>query len=431
MFAQRSAQRRPIGPLPQLTAPRHRSRARARGLSATAFVAATTRPQMWLTPHPANRTVSFDCHLGSTMTASFVARFRSLPVVTSFHRENRLAQQIAPVAPTVGPGGTVVRAGGATARFGATVVSVALARLVVKRSIREGGVNQEHVRRLMRLGGRGPPILVHETTGVVIDGVHRVAAARMLGLLRVDASLFSGGPDAALIEFVRRNVQHGLPLTLRERKFAAGRVLSVHPDWSDRRIAGICALSPKTVGRLRIAPGGCASGTAARPDAAVRIGRDNRLRPVDSVSARDRVAKAIQEHPEASLRSVAALVGVSPETVRSVRLSLAQPEPPAGTIAKPAAPVLDVVNGDEPIVEIIPRGSQPVRGLAAVPDNASAQAEFAAWFDRTRVEADECSRWATRLRAAYCADVAAEARRRAEAWLEFASLLNTRADTSA
>jgi hypothetical protein len=35
------------------------------------------------------------------------------------------------------------------------------------------------------------------------------------------------------------------------------------------------------------------------------------------------------------------------------------------------------------------------------------------------------------VRAAYCADVAAEARRRAEAWLEFANLLNTRADTSA
>jgi hypothetical protein len=327
-----------------------------------------------------------------------------------------------------------MRPGGTTARPDATVVSVALARLVVKRSIREAGVNQEHVRRLMRLGGRWPPILVHETTGVVIDGVHRVAAARLLGMLRIDASLFSGGPDAALIEFVRRNVQHGLPLTLRERKFAAARVLGVHPDWSDRRIAGICALSPKTVGRQRVAPGGCGSDTAAQPDAAVRIGRDNRLRPVDTVLARERVAKAIRENPDASLRSVAALVGVSPETVRSVRLSLAQPraeqaaaEPPA----KPAGPVLDVVSGDEPVADVIFQGAPPVRGLAAVPDNASAQAEFVAWFDRTRVDADECSRWAARVRVTRCADVAAEARRRGEAWLEFASLLNTRADTSA
>src|SRR5262249_39514755 len=163
------------------------------------------------------------------------------------------------------------------------------------RSIREAGVNQEHVHRLMRLGGRWPPILVHETTGVVIDGVHRVAAARMLGLLRIDATLFSGGPNAALIEFVRRNVQHGLPLTLRERKWAAGRVLAVHPDWSDRRIAGICALSPKTVGRLRVVSGACDSDHVTSLDVAVRVGRDNRLRPVDSGLARERVAEALKE----------------------------------------------------------------------------------------------------------------------------------------
>ena len=147
----------------------------------------------------------------------------------------------------------------AVVRSGAAVVSLAVARLVVKSSIREGGVNQEHVRRLMRLGGRWSPILVHESTGVVIDGVHRVAAARLLGLVRIDATLFSGGPDAALIEFVRRNVHHGLPLTLRERKWAAGQVLDAHPHWSDRRVAGICALSPKTVGRLRVVPDDCPS----------------------------------------------------------------------------------------------------------------------------------------------------------------------------
>jgi ParB-like chromosome segregation protein Spo0J len=356
-----------------------------------------------------------------------------------------VAQQIAHVGPTVRHGGTVIRPGCATARSGAAVVSVALARLVVKRSIRESGVNQEHVQRLMRLGGRWPPILVHEATGVVIDGVHRVTAARMLGLLRVDASLFSGGPDAALIECVRRNVQHGLPLTLRERKWAAGRVLSVHPNWSDRRIAGICALSPKTVGRLRVAPGRCESGTAEQSDALVRVGRDNRLRPVDSVSARERVAKAIQENPEASLRSVATLVGVSPETVRSVRLSLARGRDEARGRNEPCAmsedaeracerspaALHDVLTGDRPPVDLIGRDGTSVRALTAVPNNASALAEFLAWLERTAVQAQECSQWATRVPAPYCLEVAAEARRRAESWLEFASLLNTRADTSA
>lgn len=343
-----------------------------------------------------------------------------------------MAQQIAQIGPSLRPKGTV-----AVARPGATMVSVALARLVVKRSIREAGLNQEHVHRLMRLGGRWPPILVHETTGVVIDGLHRVAAARMLGLLRIDASLFSGGPNAALIEFVRRNVQHGLPLTLRERKWAAGRVLSVHPDWSDRRIAGICALSPKTVGRLRVVSGACDSGDVTPLGVAVRVGRDNRLRPVDSGLARERVAKALKEHPRASLRSVAALVGVSPETVRSVRLGLASACDAARAVCGESlavtgadGPVLGAVADDRPSSNMAIRAEAPTR-LSPVPHNASALGEFVSWFDRTGVDADECSHWATRVPPGYCREVAAEAHHRGQAWLEFATALGTRADTSA
>jgi ParB-like chromosome segregation protein Spo0J len=311
------------------------------------------------------------------------------------------------------------------------VVSVALARLVLKRSIREGGVNQEHVRRLMRLGGRWPPILVHEETGVVIDGVHRVAAARMLGLLRIDASLFKGGPDAALIESVRRNVQHGLPLTLRERKWAATQVLRIHPDWSDRRIAGICALSPKTVGRLRAHHGGGADGVP-QLDASVRVGRDNRLRPVNGVKARARVAKALEENPGASLRSVAAKIGVSPETVRSVRLSLAATTTDTDT-QDGAEEVASAAVGDVPagsVFDVISDES-PSRRLAAVPDNTSAVAEFLEWFERTAVDADMCSRWALQVPLAYSADIAAEAHLRGQAWLDFAASLNTRAESSA
>jgi ParB-like chromosome segregation protein Spo0J len=318
-------------------------------------------------------------------------------------------------------------------RSGAAVVSVAVARLVVKSSIREGGVNQEHVRRLMRLGGKWSPILVHETTGVVIDGVHRVAAARLLGLVRIDATLFSGGPDEALIEFVRRNVHHGLPLTLRERKWAAGQVLDAHPHWSDRRIAGICALSPKTVGRLRLVADDCPSEELPQLDTSLRMGRDNRLRPVNSASLRERVAEAIRTQPGASLRSVASSVGVSPETVRSVRMSLSQP-----TAAERLAPVDSVDHGviqgvvedAVPSIAGTPTATLPARGLSLVTTGADVTADFDAWLTRTEVTTPECSQWARTVPASRADAIAAEARRRAGVWLNFARAVDPHAATA-
>jgi ParB-like chromosome segregation protein Spo0J len=319
----------------------------------------------------------------------------------------------------------------AVVRSGAAVVSLAVARLVVKSSIREGGVNQEHVRRLMRLGGRWSPILVHEATGVVIDGVHRVAAARLLGLVRIDATLFSGGPDEALIEFVRRNVHHGLPLTLRERKWAAGQVLDVHPHWSDRRIAGICALSPKTVGRLRIVPDERPSEEVPQLDTSLRMGRDNRLRPVNSASLRERVAEAIRTQPGASLRSVASSVGVSPEAVRNVRMSLSQPD----AAERPAAiesVAHDVIEGavEDAVASIAPTTVvPPARSLSLVTSDAATAADLDAWLTRTDVAAGECSQWAKTVPEARADAIAAEARRRAEVWLDFARAVDPRAAT--
>jgi hypothetical protein len=288
------------------------------------------------------------------------------------------------------------------------VVPVALARLRVDASFREAGIDHDHVRRLVGLSGHWPPILVHQADGLVIDGLHRVAAARLLGLDRIDASLFNGGPDEALIEFVRRNVYHGLPLTLRDRKRAAGRVLSAHPEWSDRRIAELCALSPKTVGRLRPALPDCPSEEVPQLAAGTRLGRDNRSRPVNSAPVRARVVKAIEEQPDASLRSIAAAVGVSPETVRLVRLNMNRP-PKTETVVE--------------TIEQTDATSEP--GTAVKP--ADKVRDFVAWFDRTSVSEDDCLNLAGMVPLDRVHEVVAEARRRSEAWNQFArSLAETR-----
>ncbi len=297
----------------------------------------------------------------------------------------------------------------------AEVVSVALAELSVSTSFREGGLNEEHVHRLVALAGHWPPVLVNRPDGLVIDGTHRVEAARILGLDRIEAWYFDGGPDDALIEFVRRNVHQGLPLTLRERKRAAEHVLSAHPEWSDRRIAELCAISPKTVGRLR-------GKTTARPtegilqlDAWTRIGRDNKWRPVHNGSVRSRVAEALKEHPGASLRSVAKSVGVSPETVRIVRMNM------DATCAPDVA-------GEPPTMESTAQvPEKPVswdQDLALVSSDDGE--DFVAWFDRTTLTEDECWRFVDSVPLSRIYEIADEARRRSEVWVQFAKCLDMR-----
>jgi hypothetical protein len=204
----------------------------------------------------------------------------------------------------------------------------------------------------------------------------------------VEAELFHGRADEAFIEFVRRNVAQGLALTLTERKRAAERVLRDHPRWSDRRVAELCALSPKTVGRLRPDP---------HSDGGLRQGRDNRLRPARSGSARARVLEALGAQPDASLRTLAAAAGVSPETVRLVRLNLAH----TPDTAEPPAPV----------------------------DAALASSEhgddFLAWFEWTSVEQTDLDR-VSRVPLSRVYVIADEARRRSDTWLQFARALEAR-----
>lgn len=294
------------------------------------------------------------------------------------------------------------------------VVSVSLDDLTISSSFRESGLNQEHVERLVRLDGRWPPVLVNRADRLVIDGVHRVAAARRLGHDCIEASFFEGEPDEALIEFVRRNVYHGLPLTLRERKRAASRVLVAHPEWSDRRIAELCAISPKTVGRLRLT---LTEVAATKPfpqlDTSTRVGRDNRSRPVNSALVRSRVLEAIQKEPHASLRAVARSVGVSPETVRLVRMNMTRPGPPIG---------------GGPFLEALPSPASPPPEASWKSDRALSacrDGEFLSWFDRTAIDDDQWQ-WVDAVPLSRVYEVAAEARRRSEAWMCFARALEAR-----
>jgi hypothetical protein len=294
------------------------------------------------------------------------------------------------------------------------VVALDLAAVVVPQSFRAAGLCADQVDRFVELGGAWPPILVARDDGLLIDGAHRLAAAQRLGMATIHVELFDGTPEDAFIEFIRRNVTHGLTLTLGERKRAAMQVLRAHVNWSDRRIAELCALSPKTVARLRLNVGPCPTDADPQSDDAGRWGRDNRRRPARQGFVRARVVDAIRAQPTASLRAIAAVAGVSPETVRLVRLNMTRAaESPQACQAAPA-----------PAVPVTPLPTAQWRADSALASSSTAE-EFLVWFEQTAVSAPDADR-ADSVPLSRVYVVADEARRRADAWLRFARALESR-----
>jgi ParB-like chromosome segregation protein Spo0J len=290
-------------------------------------------------------------------------------------------------------------------------------------------LDEQHIELLMQSVDSWPPIVVWGDDLIVVDGHHRVQAARRLGRCSVLATRFPGSPEEVFIEAVRRNVSHGLPLSLADRRRAARRVLARNPEWSNRRIASVCGLSDKTVGCLRPA------GSAVIVGVERRVGLDGRVRPAQSGQVRERVKQALAENPRGSLRAIAIVAGVSPETVRSVRANLLASEraPDAGGHFKvtprketPTRPVLSVF---APVEESAEPAEPPGPCVDWVSDRALTAsddgARFVRWFASTDLR-DEWHDylWSVPLGRVY--EVVDEARRRAAAWTSFASLLESR-----
>jgi ParB-like chromosome segregation protein Spo0J len=276
-------------------------------------------------------------------------------------------------------------------------------------SRRAAGIDAAHVETLKELEGNWPPIVVAAADRTVVDGLHRVHAALALGLTRLPCVYFVGGEDDAYVEFVHRNIAHGLPLSRRDRESAATRLLRMRPEWSDRRIAAVCGLAAGTVARVRRGSE-CSTDEVAQLNA--RVGRDGRHRPVDRGAVRARIADALRDNPRASLRAVAALVGTSPATVRSVRSAMVRDASH------------ELAGADEETWLPAGRQTEPWEPDAAVLSTDEGS-EFAAWFTKTAV-GDEWWSHVISVPVSRIYDVADEARRRAQYWSDFARALEAR-----
>lgn len=309
-------------------------------------------------------------------------------------------------------------------------VTVAISSVLPGESPRTGGRNEEHIARLAELDGPLPPILVDQRSMRVIDGMHRLLAALSKGQQTIEVEFFDGSSEDAFLRAVEANVAHGLPLSHADRREAAERIVASHPQLSDREIARTTGLGAKAVAAIR------RRSADATPQVQARVGRDGKVRPLNSLDGRRRAAEVIAERPEASLREIARLAGISPATVSDVRRRLESGELPAAE--RPRADE-DQAGLAQPARHRRPR---PVRRIRLVQSDPTVVLEklmrdpslrhkeegrqLLRLLQQTAVKGREWSELTAAVPAHCGALVVDLARQRAAAWLEFAQELDER-----
>ena len=169
-----------------------------------------------------------------------------------------------------------------------------------------------------------------------------------------------------------------------------------------RRIAGLCGLSGKTVARLRgELPLANADENGVVVGLRSRVGRDGRSRPVQYQESRARIMEALEEHPHGSLRTIAALAGTSPETVRRVRARLSDEASNEDIQSSQSSPLLRVVASK----------SKTWESDAALSTFENAT-EFTEWFGRTYIDTDLWQCYVSGIPVGRIYEIADEARRR-------------------
>jgi hypothetical protein len=304
---------------------------------------------------------------------------------------------------------------------------IAVRSLLPADSPRANGESAEHIRRLVESPTELPAIIVHRPTMRVIDGMHRLHAASLRGLEFIWARFFAGNAEDAFLLAVRINVRHGLPLSLSDRRLAATRIVAAHPQWSDRAIASVSGLAPRTVGVIR------RRSTVHIDQPNTRIGRDGRERPVDAEARREVARKLIADNPNASLRDIARSARIAPSTVREVRRRM------AGDLDLVPEPRSSVQSGQSDQVEQTGQGVARV-GVQSV-STAATPAPLRALMGDPSLRFSDVGRLLIRSLAtgpsagqeweriienipAHCVEVVAElARERGDTWISFADRL--------
>lgn len=145
--------------------------------------------------------------------------------------------------------------------------SISVDRLVIDETLhpRQHGIDRERVASLMETPQRWPAVMVARLDGTeyLVDGFHRVAAARALGMAKIEAVVLTALVEADLATMAYgANAHHGLPLTLVDRVAYVSRLIG-EDVYDDTALASIGYLAPDTVRMIRRMADLQAGGTGA------------------------------------------------------------------------------------------------------------------------------------------------------------------------
>lgn len=135
----------------------------------------------------------------------------------------------------------------------------------------------------MEKGDKFPPVEVMQaeddddallTPPVLVDGRHRLEAAKHNGNDTIKCKVKRGTMQDARLAAAGCNATHGLRRTNEDKRRAVEVVLEIQDNWTDSRIAMHCGVSPTFVGKVR-AQFNASKGTADQPQR--RVASDGRV----------------------------------------------------------------------------------------------------------------------------------------------------------
>ncbi len=297
------------------------------------------------------------------------------------------------------------------------VMKVPISVLRPADSPRLTGENAEHYRALAATGATLPPISVHWPTMRVIDGMHRLRAAALRGESEIEVRFQECAEADTFLRAVETNIAHGLPLTLADRTAAAARIVLSHPLWSDRAIAAVTGLAAATIAAIR------RCSTDGNEQSNTRIGRDGRIRPVNSTAGRTLASELMAKHPSASVREIAKAAGVAPSTALDVRRRLRRGADPVPASQRRPEPPENTVGRNEGHDRLTL--TQVLRNDPSLRANEAGRTVLR-WFAHTGIDPADWNTLIDQLPAHCRGSIAALARDRSRAWREFADRLDRR-----